>query len=327
MACGSARGGFGRAAPSARNDRPDGFAAVAANLSDALTGEVLVSAHRANGLPPMRLPAMADGAETTSLMDTRLAAHFSRMAGQLLTVAVALSLCGCGVAHMALPQDLQSETSALSVEGRYLLIFNDSLEFGPYRVTDIDRGWTTSEGYSLSIGEFEFGGSESHQSYAFSMAEPDRPGRHVECTTTSDMSDMETDGFLGGRFGVEFSSDQHLLCTLTQDGGGNPARLAMARSASAGDTALHGVLADGDTRIDISGTHRLDATSLRSGSPSGYIFEMDGRPVGAVEVINGGTVWLNDSLTPEARSAMAAASAVLLLYQDATEIPEEIQRM
>jgi hypothetical protein len=38
--------------------------------------------------------------------------------------------------------------------------------------------------------------------------------------------------------------------------------------------------------------------------------------VGAVQVFNKGTVWIDNAVTPQVRSALAATSAVLLLYQD-----------
>ncbi len=82
-------------------------------------------------------------------------------------------------------------------------------------------------------------------------------------------------------------------------------------------------MTDGATRIDISATHKLATTPLLVSEPTGYIFHIDGRPVGAVEVINKGTVWLNNSVTPETRSALVATSAVLLLYQD---IQKNMQR-
>ncbi len=93
----------------------------------------------------------------------------------------------------------------------------------------------------------------------------------------------------------------------------------MSQSAAANERALQGIMIAGAAQIYISATHKLDTTPLRLGSPTGYIFHIGGRPVGAVEVINQGTVWLNDSAAPELRSVLAAASAILLLYQDIKE--------
>ena len=245
-----------------------------------------------------------------------------RITCRLMPLFAGVALSGCQVAHMALPDDLLSESSELAVEGRSLLIFKDSFEFGPYQVTDVHRGWTRGGGYSASAGATEFGSSEAEQEYELTVNEPDRPARIVRCATAADWSQMETDGFLGGRFGVEFSSNHQLVCTLKQDGG-RSSRLAMSLSASAGETALQGIMVDGATRIDISGTHRLDSTPLQVSTPTGYIFQIGGRSVGAVEVINSGTVWLDNSATPEVRSALAATSAVLLLYQDIQQTSEK----
>jgi hypothetical protein len=255
-------------------------------------------------------------------MNSSLTKEWRRMAGWLLPLFAGLSLSGCLVAHMALPHDLQSETSELAVEGRPLLLFNNSFRIGPYHVTDVHRGWTRGHGYSVSIGATEFGSSEAEQKFEFSVNEPDRPTWAVQCATTADWSQMETEGFLGGRLGVEFSSNQQLVCTLEQEGARKPLKLALSWSASAGETALQGIMMDGATRIDIAGTHKLDSTPLLVRTPTGYIFHIGGRPVGAVEVINSGTVWLNNSVTPGTRSALAATSAVLLMYQNVQEISE-----
>lgn len=242
-----------------------------------------------------------------------------RMAGWLLLLFAGLSLSGCQVAHMALPQDLQGDSSELTVEGRSLLIFGDSFDFAPYRVTDVNRGWTKGKGVSISSGATEFSASEAKQKYEFSVDESGRAAWEVRCATGADWSQLETEGFFGGGFAIEFSSNKRLVCTLQREGGETPAKLVMAQSASANETALHGVMTDGAVRIGISGTHKLDATPLQVSTPTGYIFHIGGRPVGAVEVINKGTVWLNSSVAPETRSALAAASAVLLLYQDLQE--------
>jgi hypothetical protein len=233
-----------------------------------------------------------------------------RMAGWFLLLFTGLSLSGCHVAHMALPQDLQSESSELTVEGRSLLIFSKSFQFGPYQVTDVHRGWTRGEGFSI----WGYSESEAEQKYEFSVNESDRTSWEVQCATVADWSQLETKGFLGGRLTMEFSSNRQLACTLKQEGGEKPSKLVMSQSAN--ETALQGIMTDGTTRIDISATHKLATTPLPMREPTGYVFNIGGSPVGAVEVINKGTVWLDNSVTPETRSALAATSAVLLLYQD-----------
>jgi hypothetical protein len=264
----------------------------------------------------MRLLALANSVEPTIAMNRSFTKEWYRMAGWLLLLFTGLSLSGCQAAHMALPQDLPSESSELTVEGRHLLVFRDSFHFGLYHVTDIHHGWTRGRGFSISHSTSKYSSSEAKKKYEFSVNEPDRPTWAVQCATTADWSQLETEGFLGGRFGVEFSSNQQLVCSLKQEGSEKLSKLVMAQSASANETALQGIMTDGATRIDISATHKLDTTPLQVSTPTGYIFHIKGRPVGAVEVVNKGTVWLNNSVTPETRSALAATSAVLLLYQD-----------
>lgn len=250
-----------------------------------------------------------------------------RKAGLMLAALAALALGGCKAAHMVVPEELQGSSSTLAVEGRWPSLSGNSFGFGPWRVTEVRRGWTQTDGNSASSGGSEVRTSKAKQKYGFSIAGPGRPARAVQCVTTARWSEMETDGLLGGGFGVEFSAEQQLACTLTPGGGMTPAKLALSQSGSAGDTALHGTMTDGATRIDIAATHALDATPLRVRGPAGYVFRIGGRTVGAVEVINAGTVWLDDSLAPETRSALAAASAVMLLYQDIKESSQAIQRM
>jgi hypothetical protein len=239
------------------------------------------------------------------------------MAGWLLLLFAGLSLSGCRVAHMALPQDLQSESSELTVEGRSLMIFSKSFQFGPYHAIDVHRGWTRGEGFSI----WGYSASEAEQKYEFSINESDRTTWEVQCTTEADWRQLETQGFLGGSLTIEFSSNQQLVCTLKREGGEKPSKLVMAQSIN--DKVLQGMMTDGATQIDISATHKLDATPLKVSEPTGYIFNIGGRSVGAVEVINKGTVWLNNSATPETRSALAATSAVLLLYQDIKRIGQK----
>ena len=234
------------------------------------------------------------------------------MAGLILLLFAALSLSGCKVAHMALPQNLQNESSELTVEGRRgLSAFNSTFLFGPYNVTDIHRGWTRGKGFSI----FGYSSSEAKQKYEFSVNEPDRTTWKVQCDTGAEWSQLKMKGFLRGALNnIEFASTRQLVCTLEKEGGERFSKFVMTQSRH--EMVMQGIMTDGATKIDISVTHKLDTTPLRVSEPTGYIFHIKGRPVGAVEVINKGTVWLNNSVTPETRSALAATSAVLLMYQD-----------
>lgn len=233
-----------------------------------------------------------------------------------------LSLSGCKVAHMALPQNMQNDSSELTVEGRRgLAAFNSKMSFGLYNVTDIHRGWTRSGGFSLSGGDVSFSSSKAKQKYEFSVNEPDRPAWKVQCATGARWSKAGLKGFLRGAKGsIEFASSKQLVCAIEQEGGKKLSRLVMEQSAS--EMAMQGVMTDGDTQVDISVTHKLSGTPFPLNDPTGYTFHIDGRPVGAVEVINKGTVWLDNSVKPETRSALAAASAVLLLYQDVNKMSQ-----
>jgi hypothetical protein len=240
--------------------------------------------------------------------------EWRRTAGWLLLICAGLALSGCKVAHMALPQGSQGASTELAVEGRHLLIVRNSFDFEPYQVTDIHRGWTKGKGWSISSGSSEFSSSKAKQKYEFSVSESGRAAWGVQCATGAGWSEVETKGFLGGGFGIEFASTRQLACALKQEGGEKLAKLVMAQSAS--ETVMEGVMTDGATKIDISVTYKVDTSPLKLGDPTGYIFHMDGRFVGAVEVINKGTVWIHNAVPPETRSALAATSAVLLMYQD-----------
>lgn len=236
------------------------------------------------------------------------------MAAWPLLLFAGLSLSGCEVAHMALPQGSQSASSELPVEGRHLLIFRNSFDFKPYQVTDIHRGWTKGSGFTIAA----YSASNATQKYEFSVNEPGRATWKVQCTVGADWQRLDLENFLGKGTSVEFSYDRKLACTMKQEGGKNFSRLLMAQSAS--EIVMEGIMTDGATRIDISVTHKVDTSPLKLGAPTGYIFHIEGRFVGAVEIINSGTVWIHNSVTPETRSALAATSAVLLLHQDVKEI-------
>src|SRR5690606_28584764 len=73
------------------------------------------------------------------------------------------------------------------------------------------------------------------------------------------------------------------------------------------DRPLGGHLAQGDQRLDVVGTDRLER-ALPLGTTSGYEIRERDIAVAAVEVINQGAVWLRENLDPDRRRMLSAVA-------------------
>ncbi len=232
------------------------------------------------------------------------------IAGGLLLLFTGLSLSGCKTAHMALPESLQSDASELTVEGRKRG-FNESFQFGSYRAVNVHRGWT--RGDSVSIAGFS--DSKAKQKYEFSIEELDRSTWDVQCATGVKWSNVDLKGgFLGKGLSIERSPDRNLACSFKQEGSEEHSTLVMTQSNS--ESFLQGAMTYDATQINISATNKMAGSPFPLKDATGYMFHIEGRLIGAVEVFTKGTVWLDDTATPEIRSVLAATASALLLYQD-----------
>lgn len=248
-------------------------------------------------------------------MNMSFTREWRRVAGGCLILFAGLFLGGCTVAHMELPQGLEDQSTAMEVDGLGFSFFSGKLSFGPYQVTNVHQGWTKISGWSIG----GFGSTKAKRKYRFSVAGPDRGTWDALCVTGARWKRVDLEKFLNVPVTVEFSSTQQVICNLKQQGSGKESKLFLSRSLRAGQLELQGAMVDGNTQIELFTTHKMDASPLRLGDPTGYIFLVDGRPVGAVEVMNMGTVWINNSVSAEVRSALAALSVSMLLYKDIQE--------
>lgn len=248
-------------------------------------------------------------------MNRSFTREWHRMAGGFLILFAGLFLGGCTVAHMELPQGLGDQSTAMKVDGLGFSFITGKISFGPYQVTNVHQGWTKSSGWSAG----GFSSTKAKRKYRFSLTGPDRGAWDAMCLTGSRWKQVDLEKFLNVPVTVEFSSTQQVVCRFVRQGGGKESKLFLSRSLRAGQLELQGAMVDGNTQIEVSTTHKMDASPLRLGDPTGYIFRVDGRPVGAVEVMNMGTVWINNSVSAEVRSALAAISVSMLLYKDIQE--------
>ncbi|MFC2156706.1 hypothetical protein ACFLT9_02590 [Acidobacteriota bacterium] len=231
----------------------------------------------------------------------------------ILALVTLVSASACQQARFAVPLELINKAHEMPCIGRQGFTFNESFSFGSFRVLDVDRSWTKTTGR----GHFWFESSQADQNYEFSIVENDGQIWDIQCAVSADVAKLEIETFLGGEFEIEIDSIRSLIGVLANRNGGDAWKLVMGKSSGA--DLMMGTLRRGNLWIEIDGSRMLSTTPIPISEESGYIFRRHGQILAAVEVINAGAVWIHPSVTSDLRSALAAASAALLLYRDISD--------
>lgn len=227
-----------------------------------------------------------------------------------VVLAVGTLVGGCIVGlRMQPPEDLDGVSQVLDVSGRSRfgrgLTSSEDFALGPYRVSQVDRDWSHVRG---SVREpWYIGGRQlettSHGGFSFAFAGGEETLAGV-CETAR----------LSGRwqFGSwSFGNDSPSLGCRCRRGAKVVSSLFVA-GAGAG-SRWDGWLELGGTRYRVEGQNRLEGNKTSAG-PAGYRFEAPAAPpLGAVDIMEPGRVWLHDGLSEADRQAAGCAAAALLL--------------
>ena len=238
---------------------------------------------------------------------------FTLMTLVLVGAVFALALAaGCREAQMASPPEL-SQTPPMKVSGRQGFGFNNDISFGPFRATGISRGWRETTAWAFFSPE----NYNSKQSSEFTLQSLGGLTLKANCATNVDQ--VVAERFLGSgsnpvRVSEVLAGRTNYICGFKPVEGGPDWKLALG--ADAMRPLLAGVVSNGSQTIRVQGTNQLEGSHIPLSEPTGYRFSLNGRAVGAVEVINDGRVWLAPDLTQEQQSALAASAAALMIYRD-----------
>lgn len=224
-------------------------------------------------------------------------------------LGIMLFLFACRPASMARPPEIK-QMRAMPVKGRTVLGMEQPFGFGPFKVQDIQRSWTSATAWGF-LGYESFSAS---QTYQFTVGDVVGPAMTVNCAVGVGREVLK--GMLGqdgqyGSFSWELATRHSLACTMQSGGKDRPWRLALQRNNNS--KVMSGLLTNGRRTFDIQGTDRLEGSSIPLSEASGYYFSEGGNPLGAVEVINQGSVWLSPGQENQVRSALAGAAAAILL--------------
>jgi len=233
-----------------------------------------------------------------------------RLAPFVLLACLALMLFACKEARMAVPTELTVATQAMKVEQTRIIGWDSPFDFGPYKVSDVHRGWTSATAWGFIVYE----SYRAEQSYEYKIA--NKGGKPWQCNCANNVNQQVLEGMVGGgTLTWELGAGQSLACSLKAPDG-KLWKLALAGGGHS-RAIMRGVLVGPKLSIQVKGTDQLEGSGIPLSETTGYVFSVQGNdasgPIGAVQVINNGILWL--PVSPD-QDAMAAASAALLLYQN-----------
>lgn len=164
------------------------------------------------------------------------------------------------------------------------------------------------------------GADEVGEGFSFVLVEPERPSWEVSCRSAGFrwLSIAE-----GSADAVGDEAASGMVCRLRAEGDPVPWRLALRSSAPElvrtsvpkVSDAADGVLTGGETSLRIHTCWKVGGFSIGSGFPTGFLFSQGDRWVAGVDAHGAGGLVLAAPLGERERSAVAAASAALTVYQ------------
>lgn len=213
-----------------------------------------------------------------------------------------------------LPSELKDNVDVVVMPK--LRTFRNPLNFPPYRVASYHHRWTRTSGGGNGITDgnrsLTFGSSESRRKFEFAL-EQNGTKLPAQCATTWGSSGATYSGKTN-TIEAQTSASSALQCAI-----GDSWALTVDAQAQRGSAASTGRLAGNGSDIDISYLYALKDAKMIGDVPAGFLFSIGGAPVAALQNAPGGAprrLTMKLSLTPEQKSAIAAATAALVLANE-----------
>ncbi len=230
------------------------------------------------------------------------------LAGALFTgIGCALFLSGCSTTmQMVVPSDISAASDVIAASERSMWsgsMADETFTLGEYKVTSVDRDWDSSQSETISISKLDLksGSTEGGYDYQFKT-----PSGQLKGKCTSEIS-AESAGMSG--FKVEKRVSK-LNCACSNDSNEIAKVALQAKNLDnyTGTLTTHGNSYQVLSIKEVQG-------ALSSGA-SGYRVDggTNGGPIGAVEVLKPGRIWLGHNLKQSEKSALACTFTGLMLY-------------
>jgi hypothetical protein len=198
---------------------------------------------------------------------------------------------GCTTPRMAPPADIAQASETLPVSDRSRAsgaFVNEGFKLGNYDVVDVNRKWTSTE--NTGIGPWSKETKTTGFSYALATSGKKLPGK-----CSSESRSQGIGGFSWGKV--------RIACLCEGEAGG--AEVLMTDAGRSLKIGGKGYKLEPINTVEGGGTQS---------NPTGFRADGD-EPLGAVEVVYPGQVWLKKGLDDATRAQTACAFAGLMLYK------------
>jgi hypothetical protein len=216
-------------------------------------------------------------------------------------LAFSATLCSaCAGPRMGPPPDVAANARVLEVTDRSRatgMLADESFMLGKLKITAVDRDATSKSGFSVG----GYGKSSTTTGYTFELS-----GKSGTFKGGCG-SESKQQGFsLGGGSSVDWGKTR-ITCECKKGEATGSIVLEGKSDGAAGMLTLEG------TTYNVTPVEETDSSSFGSG-PAGFRADTGGKPLGAVETLYPGRVWLAKELEGDRAEQLACLFAGLMLY-------------
>lgn len=219
-----------------------------------------------------------------------------------------LTACSVSAAHMSLPAGVSKSTTQIAITGM------GGAQSGSF-TAGTSSGRFSRRADRLGVMDPLF--VSNHGGSSFELAGPDVTGAlSARCGFSRQQTNVRVISITPGqlRYSCQFRRDgQPLAAALELQGRGGALGSIDGREARDGIFEYEGV------RLTFRSVHRVAGTPLPLPQPIGYIFLLNGREIGAVE-LNGPNRQVHAPTEPRLREAMLVAAMALAVFWDPAEV-------
>lgn len=219
---------------------------------------------------------------------------------KILLLVIGLGVLGaCATAKMAIDPELKNNSHEYKITEKHGLT-NDTIRFGPYLASNIDRDWMKGKGFSIS----SFKSEKRSQIYTYDFM--GESSWKATCRMSGESKSLGV---------VEFDMESALNCGFTSTG--EKKTKFSFRLAGLSLVEAEGEFSVGKNDFRVAVVNKIEGSSLSLGYPTGYAFYSGDKLIAGLDAINSyGTVWLNKELSGDVKDRLSLVMVALLVFQE-----------